>query len=177
MKRTIMDQVVGMMAELSEGYKEVLAGAEMFPEEALKWSPKIARGEYYEGLPYVMLDYPRLFGRAHVLAVRTFFWWGHYFSLTLHLKGDYQLRYLPVIKQRLAADVSGRWWIAAGGEEWDHAVVNGAYRQAQYVNTEEWAGIEAQEFFKLSVVIPLAGWDTARAELAMLFATLIEWLK
>ena len=55
-------------------------------------SPKISKGENYRGLPYVMLDYPRLFGREEVLAIRTFFWWGHGFSVTLHLKGGYRER-------------------------------------------------------------------------------------
>ncbi len=34
-----------------------------------------------------MLDYPRAFGRDSIFACRTFFWWGRFFSLTLHLAG------------------------------------------------------------------------------------------
>ncbi|RYG35601.1 MAG: hypothetical protein EOO01_31385, partial [Chitinophagaceae bacterium] len=45
-------------------------------------SPKIARGENYEGLPYVMLDYPRLFGKENIFAFRTMFWWGNFISVT-----------------------------------------------------------------------------------------------
>ena len=59
--------------------------------------PKISKGEKYKGLPWVMLDYPRIFGKEDIMAIGTRFWWGHYFSVTLHLKGGYLRTYLPVI--------------------------------------------------------------------------------
>jgi len=57
-------------------------------------SPKISRGENYLGLPYLVLDYPRLFRPDAVLAIRTFFWWGHFFSSTLQLSGGYKTEFL-----------------------------------------------------------------------------------
>ena len=70
-KNSVMGKVVAMFGELSGGWKE----------------PKISKGENYKGLPWVMLDYPRVFGKEDVYAIRTFFLWGHAFSITLHLKG------------------------------------------------------------------------------------------
>ena len=64
------------------------------PEEVLIQSPKISRGENYNGLPYVMLDYPRCFGKEDVFAMRTMFWWGNFFSITWHLKGKYSKEYI-----------------------------------------------------------------------------------
>jgi hypothetical protein len=58
--------------------------------EVMQLSPKISKGNQYHGLPYLMLDYPRYFGKEDVFAIRSFFWWGNYFSVTLHLKGKYK---------------------------------------------------------------------------------------
>src|SRR5580658_8387468 len=56
----------------------------LLPLEVLSVSPKISRGEQYLQLPYVVLDYPRFYTRNDVLAIRCFFWWGNFFSITLH---------------------------------------------------------------------------------------------
>ena len=53
---------------------------QQLPVEFFDVSPKISRGEQYLGLPYVMLDYPRIFSKENVFAIRTFFWWGNYFQ-------------------------------------------------------------------------------------------------
>jgi len=54
------------------------------------YNPKIAKGENYKQLPYVMLDYPRCFEKENTLAIRTMFWWGNYFSIHLQLEGIYK---------------------------------------------------------------------------------------
>src|SRR5688572_3269810 len=46
--------------------------------------PRIFKGENYLGLPYVTLDYPRLFESDNTLTLRTMFWWGNFVSVTLH---------------------------------------------------------------------------------------------
>ncbi len=51
-------------------------------------SPKISKGEQYEEMPWVMLDYPRIFIKAKgVFALRTFFWWGNYFTVQWIVSG------------------------------------------------------------------------------------------
>src|ERR1700722_15897376 len=88
-KNSVMGKVVAMFAELSG---EIRGGHEK--------EPKISRGENYKGLPWVMLDYPRVFGREDVYAIRLFFLWGYAFSVTLHLKGEYMRVFLPGIMER-----------------------------------------------------------------------------
>jgi hypothetical protein len=100
-KNAIMTKVVALLAALSERYVEVyapLTGEGGLPPTQ---PPKISKGENYRGLPYVMLDYPRIFGKEDVFAIRTMFWWGHYFSVTLHLKGIYKEIYGPVIARHI----------------------------------------------------------------------------
>jgi hypothetical protein len=50
--------------------------------------PKLSKGDNYRGLPYVVLDHPRYFNKEDVCSFRSMFWWGHFFSFTLHLQGD-----------------------------------------------------------------------------------------
>lgn len=58
------------------------------PEGTLFKSGKLSKGENYMGLPYLMLDFPRLFESENTFAFRTMFWWGNFFSCTLQLSGQ-----------------------------------------------------------------------------------------
>ena len=49
---------------------------------------KISKGETYLKLPYLILDYPTLFTNRDIFAFRTMFWWGNFFSATIHLQGE-----------------------------------------------------------------------------------------
>lgn len=116
-KNAIIAKVYDLFGELAE-MQQSLA----LPEEARLAIPKISRGENYHGLPYVMLDYPRLFTAGHVLAIRTHFWWGHFFSVTLHLKGSYRERYAGRCLDALASLGADGYMLACTNDEWEHRV-------------------------------------------------------
>jgi len=59
-----------------------------FPTKIDKKLGKIFRGENYKSLPYVVLDYPKLYSKTNSFTFRTMFWWGNFFSATLHLEGE-----------------------------------------------------------------------------------------
>src|ERR1700743_243634 len=109
-KNSIVRKVVEMFGELSGEWREVYLH---------DGDPKISRGEQYKGLPWGMLDYPRVFGKEDVLAVRTMFWWGHCFSLTLHLKGKYLRMYAPVILSRREDLEAAGFGPGMGEDEWE----------------------------------------------------------
>src|SRR5580692_10153272 len=110
-KNSIVRKVVENFGVLSEEWRKILP-----------WDcdPRISKGEQYKGLPWVMLDYPRIFGKEDILAIRTMFWWGHYFSVTLHLKGSYLRSYLPVILARRAELEAAGFWPGSSADEWEH---------------------------------------------------------
>src|SRR5438309_4807722 len=97
-KNTIIRKVYELFGKLSEEYREEvnckIAGQNLI-------SPKISRGENYLGLPYVILDYPRQFAKDDVFAIRSFFWWGNFFSITLHLSGSYLKQYSATIESAI----------------------------------------------------------------------------
>ena len=93
-KNNIIEKTKALFGNLAESLvKQTSRYEDHFPQTVHLYSPKVFKGEYYEGLPYVMLDYPRIFGKDDVFAIRTFFWWGNFFSITLQLKGSYHQEY------------------------------------------------------------------------------------
>lgn len=49
---------------------------------------KVTKGENYKLMPYVVLDYPSIKVKDFEYVMRTFFWWGHYFSFNLIIRKD-----------------------------------------------------------------------------------------
>jgi hypothetical protein len=118
-KNSIIKKVISLFASLADVYREVADDhRQELPGEFFDLSPKISRGEQYLGLPYVMLDYPRIFSKENVFAIRTFFWWGNYFSLTLHLKGGYKESFQKKILENVHLLSKYDFYVAVSEDEW-----------------------------------------------------------
>ena len=161
------------MGALSGEYRvigEAAAAGNASFGDAFDLGPKISRGEHYRGLPWVMLDYPRAFGKADVLAIRTMFWWGHEFSVTLHLKGCYQELFLPVIEARRGALAAAGFHAGVGVDEWRHE-----HAPENYVPvTEEGTLVGGHGFFKLSAAIGVDRWAEAPPVLTERYRVLVD---
>src|SRR3954451_23837003 len=116
-KNNIIRKVYELFGQLSEEYRE-----EVYYKIARQnlINPKISRGENYLGLPYVILDYPRQFAKDDVFAIRSFFWWGNFFSITLHLSGSYLRQYSPAIESAIKNKLVSEWHISVGDNQWEH---------------------------------------------------------
>lgn len=88
-KRKISSSLQQLLASTERALVELVKKEEpkSVPENTLKTAGKISRGENYRGLPYFVLDYPRLLKQDNIFSFRTMFWWGNFFSCTLHLQG------------------------------------------------------------------------------------------
>ena len=81
-------KIDSLLSEVRDEIKSIIEREKtIFPKEVDIRTGKIFRGENYRGLPYLVLDYPKYFGNDSVFTVRTMFWWGNFFSCTLHLQG------------------------------------------------------------------------------------------
>src|SRR5437868_14845354 len=101
-KNSIIEKVYALFGLLSEEYKIILLQhSHHLPAEIFNKAPKIYKGEQYQSLPYVMMDYPRCFYKDDVFAIRSFFWWGNYFSITLQLSGQYLKMFADNITKHL----------------------------------------------------------------------------
>jgi hypothetical protein len=155
-KNAIISKVCFLFGELSE----MMSRGLVLPAEVTTVSPKISKGESYQGLPYVMLDHPRCFTTGHVLAIRTFFWWGNFFSVTLHLKGKYQLLYHRALLNHFDNLAGKHYAVAVCEDEWQHHTGTEDYRSLQGMDQETFGAIiRDHPFIKLSRSFPLEQWD------------------
>lgn len=85
--------------------------------------PKISKGEFYEGFPWVMLDFPKVFNKKEGhFAVRNFFWWGHGFYFQLHFSGQYLTFHEPLLLHPDFRELIDAYNVYAGQPEdpWVH---------------------------------------------------------
>jgi hypothetical protein len=163
-KNVIIVKVYHLFGDIA-AWQQQHVSAGIFPS-----SPKISRGENYKGLPYVMLDHPRLFGKEDVFAVRTMFWWGHYFSVTLHLKGMYQQKYRDLIIANRQLLQQHDFYISIGEDEWRHELTEDNYRLLSRLQADELGTrLLATDFCKLSAKISLHQWDKSKEMICALY--------
>lgn len=162
-KQRIIDKVYQLLGTIAS---EIQTNAASFNDctgpDIWQNPPKISRGEQYEQLPYVVLDYPRVFTRQHVFAVRNFFWWGHYFSTTLHLKGHYTEIYATAIAANLCN--TNNLFMAHGNNEFNFTIE----KEYSLCGNGSWPAAETLKempFVKLAVVCPLQQWFQAPLQL------------
>lgn len=156
-KNTIIQKVYQLFGELSHVCQNSSL-VKSLPAEILIQSPKISRGENYEGLPYVMLDYPRCFGKEDVFAIRTFFWWGHFFSSTLQLKGKYKDLYQSALMQNMKDGKMDGLGLNITDEEWIHHLND---EHIQIIKSDSEININAKSLIKISSKLNLNEWDFA----------------
>lgn len=117
---------------------------------------KIAKGENYEGLPYLMLDFPRLFKPSTVFAFRTFFWWGKYCLCILHLSGDTLAQFKSKLRKSYVHFSNQNTYISCGKNEWHHALDKEHYQSIDELSEAAYQTlIDNQSFIKLVQQLPL----------------------
>ncbi|MEX6687936.1 hypothetical protein QTN47_10545 [Danxiaibacter flavus] len=177
-KKAVIDKVCVLLGEVAENYQKHLSQlAGHLPAEVVAVSPKISRGEQYQGLPYVMLDYPRVFKGGDTFAVRTFFWWGNFFSITLHLSGQYKSNLIANLAKHQGTLAQKGWYICVSTDPWRHHFEEDNYLRIDGVtNLEDILG--RQSFVKIANKIPLQEWDSVNMllfeDFTFLFTALLE---
>ncbi len=162
-KNAIIQKVYSLFGMLADDFRTKAK----LPEEVAKISPKIARGENYQGLPYVMFDYPRLFTLQDTMAIRCFFWWGNFFSITLHLKGIYRAKHIASILDKYVKLAEQNYAVAVSNDEWQHDFGNNNYRYINSMKESEFRQhIEEHPFIKISRSFPIILWDNMHDLLA-----------
>jgi hypothetical protein len=132
--------------------------------EAFVTSPKISRGEYYQGLPYLILDYPRRSGSNELFFIRNMFWWGNFFSTTLHLSGRYKELYLQKVIESYK-DLQD-YSIGIHEDPWMHHFEKDNYIAVNTLSEKAFTTIcENGLHLKLAKAMPLDQWQQAREQL------------
>jgi hypothetical protein len=157
-KNNIISKVYLLFGMLSEVFlRKANANKSVFPEEVLMASPKIYKGENYRGLPYVMMDFPRYFVKEDVFSIRCFFWWGNFFSITLHLAGTYAKKYSENVFQKLSQQ-NDHWYACINEDQWEHHFNEENYILFNQLWSEQFG---KRKFQKIAKKISLHDWDKA----------------
>lgn len=177
-KRRIVDKVDGLLSWLAGQQRLIIENEkDWLPAEVVESEPKISRGENYLQLPYMLLDHPRCFDAANIFAVRTMFWWGNFFSVTLQLSG----RYKDMFQEKIIADInSGKQdiFICINENQWQHHFEADNYIDVKKMNSNDLKDlIEKKQFIKLAMKFPLQPWAALPALLENSFLEMIKLLK
>lgn len=149
-----------MQALLQDVQNEMERHTQTFSKPHAGPPPKISRGENYLGLPYLVLDYPRVFQHENVFAIRSFFWWGNFFSSTLQLSGRYKEQFVARIESKFSTFSNHH--IGINPDPWQHH-----FERDNYVPI---AGMEhgllkkllhQQPHVKLAIKLPIEEWRQA----------------
>ena len=175
-KNTIINKLIEYLGEIQKAqFQRILKYKDQFPPEIFSTHPKISKGENYKGLPWLVLDHPRYFRKNNVLAIRTMFWWGKFFSTTLHLSGIYKMKYAEKIAGNHIILSNNNFFISTGKSEWEHHFENSNYIPVKGLSAEEFESkVSETDFVKISSCLPILPLDKLEISLLGDYETLLS---
>ncbi|MEZ2446220.1 hypothetical protein QFZ51_000048 [Chitinophaga sp. W3I9] len=179
LKNSAIGKVMVLMGKLQEALAAYDRNSSFpFKPEWLLQGGKISKGEQYKGLPWVMLDYPRYFSKTEVFAFRTMFWWGHYFSATLHLAGNVKRYYSPVLESSYTKLAEAGFQVYVQEDPWEHDFENGNYCFINTLSLDEWKTlISRNDFIKVAKPFVIGHWGKIITDVVEAYAALLNILE
>jgi hypothetical protein len=154
-KKDVVQKVMELFAVLERNLKKEIAGLDFQFENLEVQTGKIFKGESYKNLPYIVLDYPKLFSADNVFTFRSMFWWGNEFSFTLHLQGRALEKLHPVIRKNIDTLLDKGFYFCVNHSPWQYAFTEDNYIPLEKVVDSEFPETLSREFIKLSRKIQL----------------------
>jgi hypothetical protein len=175
-KNAILQKIKSFFEEMQMKQQDVLKKySSQLPEEVLRISPKISRGENYKGLPWLVLDNPRHFQHNNIFAIRTMFWWGNFFSITLHVSGNNKNDLLKNLTGNVSLLAKNDFYIYNGTKEWEHDIDPDSYKKLSGINEEELQRIfSANSFLKLAVKFSIGSLEAIEDKLLRNYELLVK---
>ncbi len=175
-KNTILKKIDHFLSDLQVKQKILLdKHISNLPGEFLQSTPKISKGENYRGLPYRMLDYPKVFNQSEIFAIRTMFLWGNFFSITLHLSGIAKSTFERKIINAFPKLVEDEMYCCINEDQWEHHFEKNNYIPINTLDKNQFeAIIKENSFCKLAYTISLQEFTDAEDNLLTYFKKIIE---
>ena len=158
-KRKIIDGIIDLFGDLEGSiHEKVTKFSSVLPEATLNKRGKISRGENYQGLPYVILDYPSVFAKEGIFAFRTLMWWGNPFTFTFHISGSYLHTFRAKLIDCFSRNDNEELLVCINGNQFEHHLGATNYRNlneflANNGNISEL--INTNGFLKITQALPL----------------------
>jgi hypothetical protein len=177
-KHRVIKKVYQMFGQINEMMKgEVLHSGDLFPRNLKYQTGRISKGENYQQLPYVILDYPSSFVKNNIFTVRSMFWWGNFFSITLHLSGYHKTRFINNKPAFLSFLKRSNFFICINEEEWQHHFEEENYALATTITDTVYNQVMKRDFIKVAKKLPLIHWDSACDFIMRSFGVIIGLLQ
>lgn len=174
-KNRVLEQISSFLAELQLSQINLVRQHFELPEELAAKPPKLTKGENYLGLPYRVLDYPRLFGQEDVFAIRTLFWWGNYFTVNLILAGEWKRIKSGALITAFDQLKDKAHFICTADSPWINELSPENYREIDTLDRESWEKIiREQTYIRISSRHLLSDWETMEERLLGDFVRLLE---
>jgi len=175
-KNAILQKIKSFFEEMQMKQQDVLKKySSQLPEEVLRISPKISRGENYKGLPWLVLDNPRHFQHNNIFAIRTMFWWGNFFSITLHVSGNNKNDLLKNLTGNVSLLAKNDFYIYNGTKEWEHDIDPDSYKKLSGINEEELQRIfSTNNFLKIAVKFSIGSLEAIEDKLLRNYELLVK---
>ena len=159
-KNSVIQKTIALLSGLQE---QLLAETSQFHPAS---SPKISRGENYLGLPYVVLDYPRISTGENLYFIRSMFWWGHFFSSTLQLAGTFKEENELKLAAAYPALCANNYYVGADDDSWQHHFESTNYLPIASLSQEAfYHALQKGPHIKIAAKWPLSEWDSAATRL------------
>lgn len=172
-KNRVLQKMSGLLEQVQERQQDFIQAHEWKDKEIFRTLPKISRGENYLGLPWLILDYPRVSGSSGVFFIRTMFWWGRFFSSTLHVSGIYREQISNSIIQSYSR--LGDYAIGINADQWVHHFGDDNYKPAASLSANAFEAIcREQDHIKIARCMPLEHWQQAVSVLFDRWKELLE---
>lgn len=157
-KVEVINKVEQLLALTRKEIQEALSNIDFhFSSEMNLSAGKISKGENYRNLPYLVLDYPASFHKQNIFAYRTMFWWGNFFSSTLHLQGES----LDLYRRRLIDTIDflkdKGLFVSVGDTPWHYHYDANNYA---LIGKEHIEHLSTATFIKLSKRMELVEWES-----------------
>jgi hypothetical protein len=105
------------------------------------------------------------------------FWWGNFFSITLHLSGKYKNDLLKKNSESISLLKKNDFYIYAGQKEWEHDFDPESYKKILAATTDELERIfSGNNFLKLAIKFPIDSLETIEEKLCRNYELLLKCL-
>ena len=176
-KQLILKKVYQILGNLHYHFKKVvIKEKDCLPAIWQKPGGKISKGENYKGLPYAILDYPASFSKENIFAVRTMFWWGNFFSVSLHLSGKW-LEKMSNFNEGILFLREKKFWISVHDDQWEHHFEEDNFVEISELSEDEIAKLRSKFFLKIAKKTALTEWDSTFDFLENGFEEIIRFIQ
>ncbi|MEO8720005.1 MAG: hypothetical protein ABI372_02800 [Ginsengibacter sp.] len=176
-KQLIIKKVYHLFGRLNDEYKKIVDAEKQFlPLELQKPGGKITKGENYKGLPYLILDYPSIFGKENIFAVRTLFWWGNFFSISFHLSGKAMIDHGDHLNKNMFLK-ENNFSVCVHETQWEHDFDRSNFVNINELTKNEIERLYEKSYFKIAKKIELRDWNLAEVFLINTFKEIIKFIK